>query len=129
MPEKVNGRKGRALTDEEKQKIRYLYVEEERSVTDISVAINRKRDCVRRTLVELAEHDEQVAALRALKDTPQRQRIAKCMQNAKARLAMQEPIRKLHTVKTDKARAKLYNGHRYEDADVPKAVPRCGRLG
>ena len=50
-------------------------------------------------------------------------------QVAGEQVAWRKSVRNLQRAKSEKARAKLYNGLRYEDANVPERVPACGRIG
>lgn len=50
-------------------------------------------------------------------------------QVASEQRSWRKSVRSLQRAKSEKARAKLYNGLRYEDANVPERVPACGRIG
>ena len=117
-------RKGNPYTAEDDAFIERTYCVEGWLTIEIAEAMGRNDGSVRARILRLGLCRENNQEIQRLLRERRSQRHKDAAQRSKA-----PSFGKIWTVRTDKARAKLYNGHRYEDADVPKLVPRCGRLG
>ena len=123
------GPRAREFTEDEDAEITRLFVEEEMPMVQIARRLGIHRDMVRRRLDVLGLYSDDISFRRKRSEIVQRARKERAQENVKLVQSWKEPLRSLWTARSEQARAKLYGDHRYEDAPVPKHVPRCGRVG
>lgn len=90
-------------------------------LTEISSALNRDAGSVKGRINKLN-------LVRNISEEALKERRSKRHKEAADRNKAKS-FKGLWTVRTDRARAALYKGRRYEDATVVKHLPNCGRLG
>lgn len=118
------GRKIKRFTEEEDTFIRRTYCHDGWPLSEIATALSCAKISIKRRVDYLG--------LRRENDDARAQYLSRIRTKAAkeaANRAQVKGFRSLWTVRTERERAKLYNGCCYEDANVPKRVPRCGRLG
>ena len=120
------GNRNKNFTDEEDAQIAEAYCHEGLPIVEIAAAMGRTPGSVRTRVYRMGlvrqnkeAHRRNSHAIRSKSGRRARERGVHVI----------ESIRSLWTARTDRARAEVYNGQRYEDANVPARIPGCGRLG
>ena len=117
-------RKNKLYTQEEDAFIEKRYCEDGWLIVDIAEALGRNHGSVRARVGKLGLQRENTDEMEEiLKDRRARRNQTGALNKESY------CVKQLWTVRSDRDRAKLYDGCRYEDADVPKHCPPCGRLG
>ena len=117
-------RKGNPYTPEDDAFIERAYCREAWLTIEIAEALGRNDGSVRARILKLGLSRENDQEIQRILSERRSERHKEAAQRHKT-----PSLNKLWTARTERDRAKLYNGHRYEDASVPSFIPRCGRLG
>jgi hypothetical protein len=115
---------GKPYTKKEDEFIARKYCQEGWLAVDIASALGRDGGSLRARICRLKLTREETDEIKQLLYE------RRCSRHKQAdRQSTSYSMKDIWTVRTESKRAKLYNGMRYEDANVPIHAPRCGRLG